>query len=119
MDNIEELIIFQKNLYNEFESQDLNYLQIVSKKLLEIENKNQEVNFIIDFIKNHISVVTDSIYKLNEIKNILDIFDDQEIKDKKSIDIYLECKNILNNFLEVNKSVQEHYNIILKIIKNY
>jgi hypothetical protein len=119
--NIDEIIIFQQNLYNEFLKQDLNFLKLFSKKLLIKENKDEEIVFI-NIIKNHIFVIEDSLNKIKEIGYILDNIKDyinKKNEDKKIINIYLECKNILNNFIEINKKSNEHYNIILNFSKNY
>ena len=113
--NIDEIIIFQQNLYNEFLKQDLNFLKTFSKKLLSKENK-EEIVFI-NIIENHIFVIEDSLNKIKEIGDILNnIKDYMNVKneEKKIINICLESKNILENFVEINKNSIDHYNIILK-----
>jgi hypothetical protein len=115
--NIDEIIFFQENLYNDFLKQDLIFLKTFSKKLL-----NKEIVFI-NIIENHICVIEDSLNKIKDIGEILNnIKDYMNVKNeqkKEIINICLECKNILENFVEINKNSIDHYNIILNFYKNY
>lgn len=108
--NIDEIIFFQQSLYNDFLKQDLNFL----KKLLSKENK--EIVFI-NIIENHICLIEDSLNKIKDIgdilNNIKDYINDKNEDKKEIINICLECKNILENFVEINKNSIDHYNIIL------
>ena len=109
--NIDEIIFFQQSLYNDFLKQDLNFL----KKLLSKENK--EIVFI-NIIENHICLIEDSLNKIKDIgdilNNIKDYINDKNEKKKEIINICLEYKNILENFVDINKNSIDHYNIILK-----
>ncbi|XZL17343.1 hypothetical protein ACSXBD_15205 (plasmid) [Clostridium perfringens] len=96
----------------------------LSKKISELDEMKSGEKFSLNSILYAISIIEsdDNLILIDEsLKGTLEIFkySDDEISSISLNDLIVECKDLLENWLRENKSINENFNIIPYEILNF